>query len=59
VRLDFSADSQAFFVGDWCGAHLAHAFFGGFVIAKIELGTDEDDGNSWSVMFYLGCPLIA
>lgn len=41
------------------GLHLAltQLFFDLWVVAQVELGADEDDGNAGCVVLYLGVPL--
>jgi hypothetical protein len=58
LSLDFPADLKSFFVLYRSGTHLPHALLGGFIVAKIELGANEDDGYSGRVVLNLGRPLI-
>jgi len=57
LGLYFSANGKSFLVLDRCGAHLSHTFFGGFIVSKIELCTDKNDGYSGSMMLDFRCPL--
>lgn len=55
--LDLLGDSNGLLVLDRCHLLLSQTFLGAFVIAKIELGSDQDNGNTGCVMLNLGVPL--
>ena len=58
VRLDLLSTSKRLVVGYWLHALLAERLEGCWVVAKIELGADEDDGDVWSVVLDLWEPLV-
>lgn len=59
VRLDVLSTSKRLVVGYWFHALLAEGLEGCWVVAEIEFGADEDDGNVWGVVLDLREPLGA
>jgi len=56
--LDLLGDADSLLVLDGCHLLLSQALLGALVIAKIELGSDQDDGNTGCVVLNLGVPLF-
>jgi len=54
---DFLAHLKGLFVLNRGSSHLAHALLGCFIIAQIELGANENDGNARSMMLNFRGPL--
>lgn len=58
MRLDLLSTPKRLVIGYWLHALLAERLEGCWVIAEIELGADEDDGDVWSVVLDLWEPLV-
>lgn len=57
LGLDLLCDCEGLLVGDWLHLLGPESVCGGLVLSEVELGTNQDDGYVWRVMFDLGIPL--
>ena len=57
--LDLLGNADSLLVLDGSHFLLSQTLLGALVIAKIELGSDQDDGNTGCVVLNLGVPLFA
>lgn len=56
--LDLLGNADGLLVLDGCHLLLSQTLLGALVVAKIELGSDQDDGNTRCVVLDLGVPLF-
>ena len=56
--LDLLGNADGLLILNGCHLLLSQALLGALVVAKIELGSDQDDGNSRCVVLNLGVPLF-
>jgi hypothetical protein len=56
--LDLLGHADSLLILDGCHLLLSQTFLGVLVVAKIELGSDQDNGNTWCVVLNLGVPLF-
>ena len=56
--LDLLGDADSLLVLNGCHLLLSQTLLGALVITKIELGSDQNDGNAGCVVLNLGVPLF-
>jgi hypothetical protein len=56
-RLDLLGNANGLFVLDGCHLLLSQTLLGALVVAEIELGSDQDDGDAGCMVINLGVPL--
>lgn len=55
--LDLLGDTDSLLVLDGCHLLLSQSLLGAFVIAKVKLGANQDDGDAGCVVLDFGVPL--